>query len=57
MNYDSKYLVRLTPEEREELQGVVRRGKVAGAKRTRARRVRERRTCRSPKPSKCRREP
>lgn len=36
MNYNSKYVVRLTEEERNELQGVLRRGKVAAAKRTRA---------------------
>lgn len=36
MNYNAKYVVRLTQEERDELQGVVRRGKVAAAKRTRA---------------------
>lgn len=35
-NYNTKYVVRLTEEEREELQGIVRRGKVAAAKRTRA---------------------
>src|SRR3989304_5646939 len=36
MNYNAKYVVRLTEEERDELQGIVRRGKVAAAKRTRA---------------------
>jgi transposase len=36
MNYNSKYVVRLTEEERAELQGLVRRGKVAAAKRSRA---------------------
>jgi len=36
MNYNSKYVLRLTEEEREQLQGIVRRGKVAAAKRTRA---------------------
>ena len=36
MNYNAKYVVRLTEQERHELQGVVRRGKVAAAKRTRA---------------------
>jgi len=36
MNYNTKYVVRLTGEERSELQGLVRRGKVAAAKRTRA---------------------
>lgn len=36
MNYNAKYVVRLTEEERHELQGVVRRGRVAAAKRTRA---------------------
>lgn len=36
MNYNAKYVVRLTKEERDELQGIVRRGKVAAAKRTRA---------------------
>ena len=36
MNYNTKYVVRLTEEERAELQGIVRRGKVAAAKRTRA---------------------
>jgi transposase len=36
MNYNTKYVVRLTEEERNELQGVVGRGKVAAAKRMRA---------------------
>jgi len=36
MNYNVKYVVRLTEKERDELQGIVRRGKVAAAKRTRA---------------------
>jgi hypothetical protein len=36
VNYNSKYVVRLTKEERDELQGIMRRGKVAAAKRTRA---------------------
>jgi transposase len=36
MNYNSKYVVRLTLEEREELEQSVRRGKVAAAKRMRA---------------------
>jgi transposase len=36
MNYNAKYVVRLTKEERDELQGLVRRGKVAAAKRSRA---------------------
>lgn len=36
MNYNVKYVVRLTEEEREQLQGVVSRGKVAAAKRRRA---------------------
>jgi transposase len=36
MNYNAKYVVRLTEEERVELQGLVRRGKVAAAKRSRA---------------------
>jgi len=35
MNYNSKYVVRLTEEERDELQGIVGRGKVAAAKRMR----------------------
>ena len=36
MNYNTKYVVRLTAEEREELAGVVGRGKVAAGKRRRA---------------------
>jgi transposase len=36
MNYNAKYVVRLTEEERTELQGLLRRGKVAAAKRSRA---------------------
>jgi transposase len=36
MNYNTKYVVRLTEEEREQLLTVVRRGKVAAAKRRRA---------------------
>jgi len=36
MNYNTKYVVRLTEEERDELQGIVGRGKVAAAKRMRA---------------------
>lgn len=36
MNYNTKYVVRLTSTEREELEGVVRRGKVAAGKRRRA---------------------
>jgi transposase len=36
MNYNSKYVVRLTEEERDELQGVLARGKVAAARRMRA---------------------
>lgn len=36
MNYNTKYVVRLTGEEREELAGVVGRGKVAAGKRRRA---------------------
>ena len=35
MNYNTKYVVRLTEEERDELQGIVGRGKVAAAKRMR----------------------
>lgn len=35
-NYNSKYVVRLTEQEREELQGIVSRGKVAAGKRRRA---------------------
>ena len=36
MNYNAKYVVRLTEEERDELQGVLARGKVAAARRMRA---------------------
>jgi transposase len=36
MNYNTKYVVRLTEEERDQLVTVVRRGKVAAAKRRRA---------------------
>ena len=36
MNYNTKYVVRLTEEERDELQGIVRKGQVAAAKRMRA---------------------
>jgi transposase len=36
MNYNTKYVVRLTSEERDELQGIVGRGKVAAMKRRRA---------------------
>ena len=36
MNYNTKYVVRLTEEEREELAVVVGRGKVAAGKRRRA---------------------
>ena len=36
MNYNTKYVVRLTEEEQEQLLTVVRRGKVAAAKRRRA---------------------
>jgi transposase len=36
MNYNTKYVVRLTGEEREELAAVVGRGKVAAGKRRRA---------------------
>jgi transposase len=35
MNYNVKYVVRLTEEERDELQGIMGRGKVAAAKRMR----------------------
>ena len=34
MNCNAKYVVRLTKEERDELQGIMRRGNVAAAKRT-----------------------
>lgn len=36
MNYNTKYVVRLTVEERQQLEGLVRTGKVAAAKRCRA---------------------
>lgn len=36
MNYNTKYVVRLTEEERAELLSLVNRGKVAAAKRRRA---------------------
>ena len=36
MNNNATYVVRLTEEDRDELQGLVRRGKVAAAKRSRA---------------------
>jgi transposase len=36
MNYNAKYVVRLTVEECDQLRGIVSRGKVAAAKRTRA---------------------
>lgn len=36
MNYNSKYVVRLTEEEREQLEKLVKTGKVAAAKRRRA---------------------
>lgn len=36
MNYNSKYVVRLTGEEREQLEKLVKTGKVAAAKRCRA---------------------
>ena len=36
MNYNTKYVVRLTEEEREELKRLVKTGKVAAAKRCRA---------------------
>jgi transposase len=36
MNYNSKYVVRLTKEEREQLKGLIKTGKVAAAKRRRA---------------------
>lgn len=36
MNYNRKYVVRLSQEEREQLQSMVRTGKVAAAKRLRA---------------------
>jgi len=36
MNYNTKYVVRLTGDERGELTGLIRRGRVAAAKRRRA---------------------
>jgi len=36
MNYNTKYVVRLTGEEREELESLVNRGRVAAEKRRRA---------------------
>ena len=36
MNYNTKYVVRLAQEEREELEALVKRGKVAAEKRRRA---------------------
>ena len=36
MNYNTKYVVRLTGEEREQLEKLVKTGKVAAAKRCRA---------------------
>lgn len=36
MNYNTKYVVRLTAEERKQLEGLVRTGKVAAAKRLKA---------------------
>ena len=36
MNYNLKYVVRLTEEEREQLEGLVKTGRVASAKRCRA---------------------
>jgi transposase len=36
VNYNSKYVVRLAQEEREELEALVKRGKVAAEKRRRA---------------------
>lgn len=36
MNYNTKYVVRLTGEERGELTGLIRRGRVSAAKRRRA---------------------
>lgn len=36
MNFNTKYVVRLSDQERVELRGIVSRGKVAAAKRTRA---------------------
>ena len=62
MNYNTKYVVRLTVEERDELQGVVRAarwrrrggcGPRCCSRRTPVRRVQARRTSRSPKRSTC----
>jgi transposase len=36
MNYNTKYVVRLTAEERKQLEGLVKTGRVAAAKRGRA---------------------
>jgi transposase len=36
MNYNTKYVVRLTSEERGQLEGLVNKGRVAAAKRRRA---------------------
>lgn len=36
MNYNTKYVVRLTEEERKQLEGLVRTGKAAAAKRLKA---------------------
>jgi len=36
MNYNAKYVVRLTGAERDELGGLIRKGRVAAAKRRRA---------------------
>ena len=36
MNYNTKYVVRLTQEEREELEALVKRGKAAADRRRRA---------------------
>ena len=36
MNYNAKYVVRLTGAERDELEGLIRKGRVAAAKRRRA---------------------
>jgi transposase len=36
VNYNTKYVVRLTQEEREEVEALVKRGKVAAEKRRRA---------------------
>ena len=35
MNYNTKYVVRLTQEERNELEALVKRGKVAADRRRR----------------------